>query len=459
MADSLIEIPGGSITPAPGGGTDTGIIRIIRPYDLKAQIERLAVFFGVGPRTDGRYYLADIFKSLAINKWSKIKPIEYPQLANLSPDQFKGTLEQNRNNIYYGLKVPQSAPSTQLTEDLVEMHDATFDYVARPTSWKRILDFNGYDHYAEPNPYASFNSGGDALVGYLDDADFETGGLSGISIRYSNSNTTGVDFSMMLQDPSESIDNVLTKAFPCILITDARNVTYLTALFVREDSGVTGPRPLLRNGLYAASSNWFVKFAKPVYSLVSTGGSSNPPWTSVQDNMKATIILVQSASATTPLLTLGGVNFGDNWLQLGKGGFVSQGRPVVVPGGVGQILSLRLYNAPSVVFAPRSVILSVLNSTVQFIVAYHDEAGGSASNITVECSVTLSSPQGGPYNQTQTFSQFPPTSGQATLTSFIIPSNLMAIGTMTYTGRVSIRTTIGTKYSIRTMDFSQVLTS
>lgn len=393
-----------------------------------------------------------------INKWARFKPVEYPKNSPLLETEFKGTSEQNAENIYYGLQVPKSAPSTTLTEDLAEMHEATFEYVGKPTTWFRLSDFDGYSANAQPNPYASFNA--DSLVGYYDDSDFETGGLTGITVRYNDSNIRGVDFSTMLQDTNVTMNEVLTKTFPCILVTDSKGETFFTALYCKEDTGDNGPRPLLKDGIYAGANQYYVKFAKEVYSATA-GLFEGPPWTSNQLGMKATIILVKSASASTPLLVTGGANFGTHWVHLDTLGHVSTGRPVVVPGGVGKELVLRRYNSAPIAFAPTRVIMGILGNNPRFIVNFADEYDGNTTEtVTVEVAITLSSPEGGPYSTTLTYSGYPSTTGQLqATTAFITASNLLHSGTKTYTGEVTIRTTVGTKSEIKTMEFSETLTA
>lgn len=393
-----------------------------------------------------------------INKWAKFKPIEYPKNSPLLESEFKGTSEQNADDIYYGLKVPKSAPSTTLTEDLAEMHEATFEYVGRPTGWRRLSDFDGYSAQAEPNPYASFNA--DSLVGYYDDSDFETGGLTGITVRYYDNNIRGVDFSTMLQDANVTMNEVLTKTFPCILVTDKTGKTYFTALFCNDDTGTKGPRPLLKDGVYAGANQYYVKFAKEVYS--STAGQFvGPPWTSIQNDMTATIILVKSASASTPLLVTGGGNFGTHWIYLDTLGHVSTGRPIVVPGGVGKKLSLRRYNSAPIAFAPTKVTMGISGNNPQFIVGFADEYDGNTTEtVTVEVTILLSSPEGGPYSTTLTYNGYPSTTGQVAMTTaFITATNLLHLGTKTYTGTATVRTTVGAKSEIRAMDFSETYTT
>lgn len=406
--------------------------------------------------TDGGVAARDVgllCTSPNVNKWAKYKPIEYPKYSPLLESEFKGTSEQNAENIYYGLKVPQSAPSTTLTSDLAEMHEATFEYVGKPTSIFRLSDFDGYAHHATPNPYASFNA--DSLVGYYNDTDLETGGLTGITVRYNDSNIRGVDFSTMLQDSNVTMNEVLTKTFPCILITDKNGVTYFTALYCKEDTGANGPRPLLKDGVYAGANQYYVKFAKDIYSTLWVGDELGPPWTSAQTGMKATIILVKSSSASAPLLITGGTNFGDYWIHLDTLGHVSSGRPVVVPGGVGLELSLLRYGSLAVAFAPTGVTMILNGSNPQFIVDFEDEYDGSTTDtVTVDISILLSSPEGGPYSKTLTYSGFP--SIQAT-TAFITATDLLHTGTKTYAGKATIRTTIGTTSELRSMEFSVTL--
>lgn len=97
-----------------------------------------------------------------INKWSRHKPVRYPQAAPLSEnypqqsggvttyvDQWEGSETDKNQGIRYGLKatIPHGT-------NIVAIHDTSFDYVAYPhpgTDFCRLSDFDGYDHNAEPN--------------------------------------------------------------------------------------------------------------------------------------------------------------------------------------------------------------------------------------------------------------------------------------------------------------------
>ena len=120
-----------------------------------------------------------------INKWSRHKPVRYPQAAPLSEnypqqsggvttyvDQWEGSETDKNQVIRYGLKatIPHGT-------NIVAIHDTSFDYVAYPhpgTDFCRLSDFDGYDAIA---PIAGATGKYYKLEGYLfpDTYDFYKG--------------------------------------------------------------------------------------------------------------------------------------------------------------------------------------------------------------------------------------------------------------------------------------------
>lgn len=150
-----------------------------------------------------------------INKWSKKKPIRYPQPGELTDAQFKGTAADNIQGIYYGLKVASQAGL------LGQMHDVDWEYLPpRPgTDWCRLTDFVGYDHNAEPT-LSGMYTGGDPCY-YNADRSFTVY----INFDYQGNNTTGVDIVDMLPvNVAEDVGNY----YPCILIGSYARVLYNT---------------------------------------------------------------------------------------------------------------------------------------------------------------------------------------------------------------------------------------
>ena len=114
---------------------------------------------------NGNRQVALAIKNGNINKWAKFKPIRYPQTDRLTNEQRKGTIEDNNNGIFYGLKVTGGIMDGMITEDMAELHNAKFEYL-RPEGGTqspfRTLDFAsvgfgwGYRHNAQPTLQGSF---------------------------------------------------------------------------------------------------------------------------------------------------------------------------------------------------------------------------------------------------------------------------------------------------------------
>lgn len=96
---------------------------------LGSLLSQLGGILGVGRRSDGKFYLADMCTASSINMWAKYKPLKGGPQVNLS-----GT---DRINLKHGLK--------QNTSTFYIEYD-------RVTSgwWKRLRDFDGYNHAATP---------------------------------------------------------------------------------------------------------------------------------------------------------------------------------------------------------------------------------------------------------------------------------------------------------------------
>lgn len=105
---------------------------------LGALLEQLGSLIGVGPRDDGRIYLADLCIADGVNIWAKYKPMDYNKESNLT--------DSERDLLDYGLR----------------QGDDFFYYWVKPTSWKRLRDFDGYNHKAIPPMQNSEHLGGKA---------------------------------------------------------------------------------------------------------------------------------------------------------------------------------------------------------------------------------------------------------------------------------------------------------
>ena len=158
-----------------------------------------------------------------INKWSRHKPVRYPQAAPLSDnypqqaggvttyiDQWEGSDTDKNQGIRYGLKatIPHGT-------SIVAIHDTTFDYVAYPhpgTDYCRLSDFDGYDHNARPNLTGS----------QIDEINVDTPYLF-VNISYASVNSTGVPVESWLALAS---DKSIGDYYPAILVTDGNGSSY-----------------------------------------------------------------------------------------------------------------------------------------------------------------------------------------------------------------------------------------
>ena len=96
---------------------------------LRDLLSQLGGILGVGRRSDGKFYLADMCTASSINQWAYKKPIKANTQANLTDAerlQAKHGLVQNSSTFY------------------IEYDRVTSGW------WKRLRDFNGYNHAATP---------------------------------------------------------------------------------------------------------------------------------------------------------------------------------------------------------------------------------------------------------------------------------------------------------------------
>lgn len=224
-----------------------------------------------------------------INKWSRHKPIRYPQAAPLSDeypkqsggvttyiDQWEGSDDDKNQGIRYGLKatIPHGT-------SIVAIHDTTFDYVAYPhpgTDNCRLSDFEGYDHNAKPNLTGSQigEISGDTPYSY-------------ITVNYSTVNSTGVPVDSWLALAS---DKTLGDYYPAILVTDENGASYARLLTNESTNAVT----TLRVG-----SIWYTAFKVKFFSdgnyapILPVGQSDTFPGKTVNGSkLKITLFLIDS---------------------------------------------------------------------------------------------------------------------------------------------------------------------
>lgn len=115
---------------------------------LGSLLSQLGAILGVGRRSDGKYYLADMCTASSIKKWAKYKPNEISKEVNIT--------EADRKAANQGF----SLSWTNNLNTLVSYARATscsWQYI-KVTGWKRLRDFNGYNHSATLTPYKMLQS-------------------------------------------------------------------------------------------------------------------------------------------------------------------------------------------------------------------------------------------------------------------------------------------------------------
>lgn len=328
-----------------------------------------------------------------INMYARYKPIKFKKWSELTEAEREGMSTDAADNIHFGIQIT-GPTSGELDSTLSEIHDTEFKYI-RPEGGEdspyRLTDFDKYKHNALPNPGASFqlSSKGGLLEAYFNDEDHQQGSLGQLTVQYDDTNIYGVDFTEMFKDNAESIQNALSRSYPCILVTDALGKSYFTALdYPSELGGTPAARPLYYNSAYQRSTNWSVRFGKPTLSN-GLNPSTTKPWNAPQDGMKATLFLLKSADIYGPYLDLAKTqNFAENWVSLEAGNsYMVASKPIVLPSDAfGAPLELKRYGAAAVYFEPTGVTYENGSFTVQFA-----REGDVAETVTVKTTAKIDS--------------------------------------------------------------------
>lgn len=320
-----------------------------------------------------------------INKWARYKPVRYYTYVNsqkvpypglLSGDMWKGSNIEQNEGAYYGIEV-RVAGNQQVTQQMNTwplLHNTTFNYRAprglSESEFFRLRDFEGYYQGAEPNPFASFGSEGGA-TGYFN---YENG-ISGISVRYYDPNPPqglggnpyGVDLTGVLMDPNESTTDVLEDTYPCIIV-GKNNTHYITALGYEDDPN-HAPRPVYYNNAYVGGT-WVADTSKTVFD--KTGHGLPAPWTSAQEGLTATIVLLRSAkSGGIYLDALGTQDLSENWFECILDVDITPPKaPVPMPGAVGVSLDLIAFENGFYVKPLAVTAFDTTSVTISFEVRY-----------------------------------------------------------------------------------------
>lgn len=291
--------------------------------------------------------VGNLCQSDKINKWAKYKPIRYylydtststksPYFGLLTEAMRKGpVLDQQNYGIYYGIEVRVPGVDQQMTTWPL-LHGTTFTYM-KPRGLAnnevfRLRDFEEYHSDARPNPDASLGDEVSA-VGFYNYAN----GITGISVRYVNTNIYGVDLSDILiaVEGTETKETVLSQSYPCILIGKG-NTHYITALGYEDDPN-HAPRPMYYQNAYVGGT-WIADTSKPVYD--AGGHSPGAPWTSPQNELFATVVLLRTAKTGGIFLDTAGLqNLATHWFQCTNDILTSK-TPIPLPGASGVELSL-----------------------------------------------------------------------------------------------------------------------
>lgn len=322
-----------------------------------------------------------------INMYAKYKPIKFKKWSELTEAEREGMSTDAADNIHFGIQIT-GPTSGELDSTLSEIHDTEFKYI-RPEGGEespyRLTDFDKYKHNALPNPGASFqlSSKGGLLKAYFNDEDHQQGSLGQLTVQYDDTNIYGVDFTEMIKDNSESLQNALSRSYPCILVTDALGKSYFTALDYPGDfSDAPKARPLYYNKAYQRSTNWSVRFGKPTLRN-GINLSTTKPWNSPQEGLRATLFLLKSADIYGPYLDIAKTqNFSENWISLEvDSSFMIASKPIVLPSDAfGAPLVLKRYGASSIYFEPIGV-----DYANPFLTISYTKAGETDETVTLEC--------------------------------------------------------------------------
>lgn len=317
-----------------------------------------------------------------INKWSKVKPIHYPDLYELTDAGFRGrTLDTNDHGLVYGLKVPAQVsvivPSA--------FHGTTWDYLGYPNasgltgaSPYRTTDFDGYSANAVPDIYGLIPSGSKFYIG-TDDAGIVTAN-SVVNEGYRTNNLYGVPLARYVVDGINLTDNQLmarlAQCYPAILIGN-----YLTAVGVyNPTTGDVDYSTIVRSngsgGWIVANDAWCVDMRK----LTPDG---NRPWTG-DTNTVATLVLVYTASAN-PYLVNGDATTDVTryWHDMTEERAWTS-RIFPLPGACGVSVQVERYLSPGYTVTPREVTACTASDVtvlfdVSFVGGSEPILGGSAS--------------------------------------------------------------------------------
>lgn len=118
------------------------------PIDDDTARQEIALLLGVGKRSDGKYYHADICQARSINPYARFKPERSTKNANLTE------ADRVANSFGFG-ETPRIEPQNTGIPHAVYEYKRPRGSAASPVEWNRIRDFHGYNHLAV-NPIQFF---------------------------------------------------------------------------------------------------------------------------------------------------------------------------------------------------------------------------------------------------------------------------------------------------------------
>ena len=120
-------------------------------------LEELGPLLGVGKRSNGQFYLADMCAAPSIKKWAKFKPNEISKEVNITED--------DRKTVNQGFSLEWTNNLNMLVA-YARATSCSWQYI-KVTGRKRVRDFNGYNHSATLTPYKMITTTGEeGIVGY-----------------------------------------------------------------------------------------------------------------------------------------------------------------------------------------------------------------------------------------------------------------------------------------------------
>ena len=122
-----------------GKYVNNGKVTLGSQFEYNVAAAEIAELLGVSRRSDGMIHLADICTANGINKWAKNKPFKASQ-SYFESDTQRNTLRAQR---LYGL-----TPTTEAFDRNGVIKRVSFAKESLEGQWKRIRDFDGYNHYA-----------------------------------------------------------------------------------------------------------------------------------------------------------------------------------------------------------------------------------------------------------------------------------------------------------------------